>query len=177
MEDYYWEILSKILIVLPALSLLFGYLYLHKLNKFLNNSDEVVKDQKESKHKSKPNISEPVISFVKTFKENPKRFTYTEENNRRGLSKKLVTLSTCKVLTDTFTKEVFKIEEVGLCTWWLDHPNIVLTKDEMDYINKEIVTPYKERKAKYVETVLNRRCVQENRKELQERRRLTKIYQ
>ena len=175
MEDYSWEILAIVVIVLTALSLLFGYLY--RLYTPSSELFEVVKDQEESKHTSKPDISEPVISFVKTFKENPKRFTYTEENNRRGLSKKLVTLSTCKVLTDTFTKEVFKIEEVGLCTWWLDHPNIVLTKDEMDYINKEIVTPYKERKAKYVETVLNRRCVQENRKELQERRRLTKIYQ
>ena len=131
----------------------------------------------ENVKEEKPDISEPVISFVKTFKENPKRFTYVKENDREGLSKKLVTLSTCKVLTDTFTGEVFKIEEVGLFTWWLDHPNIVLTKDEIDYINKEIVTPYKERKARYIETKLNRECVQEKRKELQERRRLTKIYQ
>ena len=180
MEDYYWEILSKILIVLPALSLLFGYLYLHMLNKFLNNSDEVVKDQKESKHKSKPNISEPVISFVKTFKENPKRFTYVKDKDRENIINPRVSYIN-KVLTDTFTKEVFKITEINLCRWELYQPNIILTKDEIDYIDKEIVTPYKERKARYIETKLNRECVQEKRKEvrkeLQERRRLTKIYQ
>ena len=164
MEYYSWEILAIVVAVLTALSLLFGYLY--RLYTSSSEVFEVVEDQEESKNMEKPDISEPVISFVKTFKENPKRFTYIKG-----------TLSCYKVLTDTFTGEVFEIEEVGLCKWLLNRPNIILTKDEMDYIDKEIVTPYNERKARYIETRENRRCIQEKRKELQERRRLTKIYQ
>ena len=121
-------------------------------------------------------ISEPVVSFVKTFKENPKRFTYVKDKDRENIINSRVSYIR-KILTDTFTKEVFEITEINLCKWKLNHPNIILTEDEIDYIDKEIVTPYNERKAKYVETKLNRECVQEKRKELKERRRLTKIYQ
>lgn len=112
-------------------------------------------------------ISEPVVSFVKTFKENPKRFTYINDNDEGYV---YVLNIDRKVLTDTFTGEVFKIKEINDRWWDLLYPEIKLTADEIDYIDREIMKPYRKRKNRY------HRIVNE-RKELQERRRLTKIYQ
>ena len=108
-------------------------------------------------------ISEPIISFVNTFKENPKRFTYVEYEGY------VCSLHTdYRVLTDTFTGEVFKIAESHY-GWSIRNSEIKLTADEIDYIDREIMKPYRKRKNRY------HRIVNE-RKELQERRRLTKIY-
>jgi hypothetical protein len=111
-------------------------------------------------------ISEPVLSIVKIFKENPKRFVIVDREDL------IYTIE--YFIADTVTKETFIVcynkysfgdeEEYSLRV-----SPMVLTKDEEEYLIEELLLPYLKRKEKY-----NR--ILEERKNLQERRRLTKIY-
>lgn len=124
-----------------------------------------MKDRKTKKEKvslieqSKKNISEPVLSFVETVKENPKRFKLTSAAVGRYVDFKLV---------DRYTKESwygvrrFSTEDdprrnVGYPKW--------MNEDEIDYVYEELKVIFNHRSST-LKQLRNQR----------ERKRLMKIY-
>ena len=108
---------------------------------FCKNTPEVI----EEKPEKKLDISEPVISFVETYKNNPKRF-------------KLV-VNVREIRDDVFKQECILIDKItSNCfyyelDYWLDYPQGVgkvvgiefLTYDEIEFIVKNITTIYNKR--------------------------------
>jgi len=119
-------------------------------------------------------ISEPVISFLKVFESNPRRFkikyTKTSAHDACGGYRAFE-------LTDTYTKERFPY----LSRWFYNYeeglygikdlPNF-LTLDEQKLIIKTIRNYYVERgiRLRYLKSIRTKR------KQANERKRLTKIY-
>lgn len=136
------------------------------------------------KETSKPDISEPVISFVKTVKKDPKRFIFKLDDERSGGSGGYSEVFF--IMTDTVTCEEFlviieKFGGRGNTVTRFDYVTLVdLTKDEESYLTQELLLPYLERKEKYDEIIKERKEkyneIIKERRNVQERRRLTKIY-
>lgn len=144
------------------------------LSWFTKKETPAVKQEEIKQQEYKPDICEPILSFVEVFLKNPKRFR----------------LKICDIevysLTDKETREEFKFSaryhyEEGLdlekffniklvMTPMSDNiKNIGLTYDENEYLVEKITNYYSERKQK----ILNKR--NSNIKQ-RSRNRLTKIY-
>ena len=93
-------------------------------------------ENKEVIPEKKPNISEPVISFIETFKANPKRFKVSKVSCVVVGSSGSFTFT----LEDKYNKLfwTFNLFEIygPFCTYTLrlDHYPSFLTKDEADFI-------------------------------------------
>lgn len=121
-----------------------------------------------------PDISEPVLSFVETFKRTPRRFVVSVEWVHTQHSS-----SGFFTLTDTETKDRFKAlfhketcwSERYPCERWHNYP-LFLTQDEWEYILESLSCYYKERDARLAYLRAARVAVMRRR----ERNRLTEIY-
>lgn len=123
----------------------------------------------------KKSISEPVLSFVRTVKENPKRFTGTLTDKRHAKSLKGVNAW----IYDRKTKESFRLK-----TGWFDESSYIdfsknrkgptdwLTASEVDYLIDELTPLYNtglNREARY-KSIIKQRAARN------ERRRLVGVY-
>lgn len=119
-----------------------------------------------------PDISEPVLSFVETFKRNPRRFSMSVESPRIGGPD-------FYTLLDKFTKESFSAmvvlepdyDNYGYTRDWISYPTL-LTKDEWEYVLESLSSYYTTRHLRLIELNLRRKINLEQR----ERNRLTEIY-
>jgi len=112
-------------------------------------------------YSNKKDISEPVLSIVKIFKENPKRFVLIDGED--------YIYSRSFFIADTVTNETFIVWYNNYQGYSLKVSPMVLTEAEEKYLIEELLLPCLKRKGKYYRIL-------EERKNLQERRRLTKIY-
>lgn len=121
-----------------------------------------------------PDISEPVLSFVETFRNNPRRFSISLDWYIPGAE------SYCGyTLKDRITGEEFSASVSKGWSWdgrtytetWYKCPSF-LTKDEWEYILESLSCYYKERDARLAYLRATRVAVMRRR----ERSRLTEIY-
>ena len=119
---------------------------------FCKNTPEVI----EEKPENKLDISEPVISFVETYKDNPKRFKLSEKYEIP--SDEISSNKVHYILTDLQTGNIFEVARVlGFSSYYEPNYNLMfLTRDELDFIFNTIGECYKKRKKIAVEYKKNK---------------------
>lgn len=120
----------------------------NKLGKLFSKKQEVVEV------KAEPDIKEPVYSFIKCFKKNPKRFKIeVDVLDDVYQIKPLHSLRTDYTLTDKETGKEFSVRHIVYSQrWWstnfYNYPDF-LTNDEINYIYNEINSYFTCRKNKF----------------------------
>lgn len=118
-------------------------------------------------------ISEPVISFLKELKSNPKRFTVSIRVNKVGGFSDVIK---CKI-RDNLTEEVFRVDYFPR-NWKMNGDYFVnithkwLTTDELRYVAKHFV----DTRSRRWKAVVNKRIDLRKRRNDAERARLEAIY-
>lgn len=138
---------------------------------FEGKEEQIIEEQEDYV----PDISEPVLSFVETFKKNPRRFRLSVGSYYSHFCGN----SSLHTLLDRFTGDSFTavllieldLEDYGYSREWLNYPSF-LTKDEWEYILESLSCYYKERDARSTYLRAARVTLMRRR----ERNRLTEIY-
>jgi FMN-dependent NADH-azoreductase len=122
----------------------------------IDNTKEVI----EQEVKLESNIQEPVISFIKCFKANPKRFVFDWNADNRWM-------------VDTTTNEVFNF----VFSWDYNRgltrvDNLDLNKKELEYLHNNITSVLDERKSRKNSIIQ----IRKNRTNIKNRERLTQVY-
>lgn len=138
------------------------------ITKLLNPQHEKASENDVEQTSRKPDISEPVISFVQCVKDNPRRFKVSRwiDNRHPKISSIVVSIQ------DKQTTEKWELREVDFITTsirrYVGYPDF-LTDDEIMYLEKEIV-PLFEQRYRALRNIRNQRKAQK------ERERLKSVY-
>lgn len=137
---------------------------------FEEKEEQIIEEQGEYV----PNISEPVLSFVETFKNNPRRFSISLEWHHPGVVSYFGYTLKDKTAGEEFSASVSKGWDWGGGNYietWYNYPSF-LTKDEWEHILESLSCYYKERDARLAYLRAARVTLMRRR----ERNRLTEIY-